>query len=96
MSTFDECVERNLLGQKHEAVGRINEAIELYEKNIQENFIGSHPYYRLVDIYHKQKRYDDEIRILNHAIYVFENVVNPKRADRNRKLEYFKQKLKSL
>lgn len=96
MGTFDECVTHNLLGQKYEADGKIDKAIKLYEQNVSEYFEGSHPYYRLADIYHKNKQVNDETRILRRAICVFENIVNPKRVDRNRKLAYFKQRLKNL
>ena len=50
-------------------------AIKLYEKNITENFDGSHPYNRLAIIYRKQKDYQNEIRVLNKAINVFSNLM---------------------
>ena len=70
---FDKQVERNLRGIELKKAGKVEEAIELYEQNIKENFIGSHPYDELAIIYRKQKRIDDEIRVLEKAILVFEN-----------------------
>jgi tetratricopeptide (TPR) repeat protein len=65
---FEKQAERNLLGIELEKAGRTNEAIPLYEQNIKENFVGSHPYERLVIIYRSMGRYDDEIRVIEKAI----------------------------
>lgn len=58
----------NAEGIEAEKNGDINLAIALYEKNISNGFNGSHPYKRLAIIYRKQKKYDDEIRVLQAAI----------------------------
>lgn len=90
---FSRQVERNLLGIQLEKEGKIEEAVQLYEQNIAESFIGDHPYNRLRVIYKKQKKIDDIIRVLEKAIYVFDDIVSDKRADRNKKLEKFKEQL---
>ncbi len=90
---FSSQVERNLSGIKLEKKGNIDKVIELYEMNVAENCMGNHPYDRLAIIYRKRKQYDDEIRVLNKAIWVFENVVNVRRADRIPKLNKFKLRL---
>jgi len=86
-------VDRNLLGQKLEKLGREDEAIQLYEQNLFENNEGSHPYDRLAIIYRRRKLYEDEIRVLAHAIWVYENVASKSRIDRIRKLDRFKARL---
>ena len=86
-------VARNQEGIALEKAGKIEQAIELYEKNIEDEFEGSHPYNRLAIIYSKQKKYADEIRILNVAINVFTNNVSPLRGDRGAKLEQFRLRL---
>ena len=58
---------RNWKGIKLEKEGKIDEAIKLYEKNIYEEFYGSHPYERLAIIYRKKGLFDDEIRVLRKA-----------------------------
>lgn len=93
---FGRQAERNLRGIELEKQGRVNEAIQLYEKNIEENFEGSHPYTRLSIIYSKQKQVDNEIRVLKKAIYVFENIVYKERGDRSPKLEKYKNRLRKL
>jgi len=86
-------VERNLKGIELEKKGHVDKAIELYKQNISENFIGNHPYDRLAIIYRKRNQIDDEIRVLEKAIWVFENIVNKKRQDRLPKLDRFKKRL---
>lgn len=43
MRSFDIQLERNLKGIKLEKLNEIDQAIELYEKNVEENFEGNHP-----------------------------------------------------
>ena len=80
---MEQEVKNNLDGIEAEKAGNIEEAIRLYEDNISRNFIGSHPYKRLAIIYRKQKRYDDEIRILRKAVIMF----------KDDKLAYFQDRL---
>ena len=93
MNNFDVWLDRNLQGIELEKCGQEQSAIRLYELNVADNCEGSHPYDRLAILYRKQKRYDEEIRVLEHAIYVFENLVNPLRGDRLPKLERYKKRL---
>ncbi len=86
-------VKRNNEGIDLEKKGHIDKAIELYEKNISENFIGSHPYDRLAIIYRKRNQINDEIRVLEKAVWVFENIVYQKRQDRLPKFDRFKKRL---
>lgn len=86
-------VNRNLKGIKLEKEGKIDKAIKLYEKNIEEEFDGSHPYTRLAIIYSKKGLLDDEIRVLKKAVWVFENVVYKERGDMLQKLDKFKKRL---
>ena len=86
-------VNRNLKGIKLEKEGKIDKAIKLYEKNIEEEFDGSHPYTRLAIIYSKKGLLDDEIRVLKKAVWLFENVVYKERDNRSQKLDKFKKRL---
>ena len=70
---FEKQVNRNLMGSELEKRGMVEEAIKLYEQNVKENFRGSHPYYRLAVIYRKKGQLDNEIRILEKAIKIYEN-----------------------
>ena len=93
MSKLDKQVDRNLKGIEYEKCAELSKSIDLYEKNIAENFEGNHPYDRLAVIYRKQGNLNDEIRVLEKAIYVFENVVDKNRTDRIPKLEKFIKRL---
>ncbi len=86
-------VNRNLKGIKLEKEGKIDKAIKLYGKNIEEEFEGSHPYERLAIIYSKKGSLEDEIRVLEKAVWVFENIVYKDRSDRLPKLDRFKKRL---
>ncbi|HUW19504.1 MAG TPA: hypothetical protein VMW16_09395 [Sedimentisphaerales bacterium] len=91
--TFDKQVNRNLKGIALEKKGYIDKAAELYEQNVSENFEGNHPYDRLAIIYRKRNQIDDEIRVLEKAVFVFEHIVHKKRPDRLPKLNKFKERL---
>lgn len=93
MADFNIQVERNLRGIELEKSGRVDEAIQLYEENVKENFEGNHPYDRLAIIYRKRNLINEEIRVLEKAVWVFENIVFEKRVDRLPKLEKFKKRL---
>ena len=61
-------------GIEAENAGQIEKAIEAYKKFIELQFDGNRSYDRLAIIYRKQGQYDDEVRVLEKAIWVFENV----------------------
>jgi hypothetical protein len=64
-------INRNIKGIEFEKQNNLDLAIKLYEENLNDGFIGTHPYERLTVIYRKNKQYDDEIRIIQLAIEVF-------------------------
>jgi tetratricopeptide (TPR) repeat protein len=96
LKNWDQQLERNLQGIELERQGRVDEAIELYETNVSEDFEGNHPYDCLVYIYEKRKQYNEARRVLEKAIYVFDNIVNKERMDRLPKLNKFKKELSRL
>lgn len=67
-------VSRNNTGIKFEKENKIESAIKLYEQNVSDEFFGTHPYDRLMIIYRRKKQYDDEIRIIENAIRIFEGM----------------------
>ena len=71
----------------------IDSAIQVYEELAEDNTDLAAPYYRLSVLYSKLKRAQDEMRILEHAIWVYENIVYRKRTDRLSKIEKFKERL---
>lgn len=88
-----DLVDNNLKGIKCEKAGKIDDAIALYEYNVQHRFEGNHPYDRLAIIYRKRKEYDKEIKVLETAIDVFTHDVPISRPDRAKKLSKFKERL---
>nr|DAZ12930.1 MAG TPA: SAP domain [Caudoviricetes sp.] len=97
-TTIDKMAHTNKMTRAsyYEKEGKIDEAIGLYEEIICDDFNGNHPYDRLAVIYHKRKEYQEEKRVLEHAIWVFENKVVKTRSDRERKLTRFKDRLEGL
>lgn len=89
---FEESVENNLTGRELEKSGKIDEAIELYERNVSNKFEGNYPYDRLAIIYRKRRDYDNEIRVLTTAVEVFENNQSM-RKDISPKIDRFKKRL---
>lgn len=90
---FEIQADRNLEGIEFEKKGEIEKAIRIYEKNVEEDFEGSHPYERLAIIYRKTGEYKEEIRVLRKSIFVFENKVHSGRMDRKPKLLKFQERL---
>lgn len=86
-------VHRNLIARDLERNGEVDEAIDLYEKNLEENFIGSFPYERLAIIYRRKKQFNDEIRVLKHAIWIYENLVSEQVMTRIPQLKKFYERL---
>ncbi|MGG2466821.1 hypothetical protein ACOV1W_03740 [Paraclostridium bifermentans] len=70
-SNTDKGYELNKKGMELEKSKDIDGAIEYYEQSIDCNFDGTHPYDRLAILYRKKKDYDNEIRVLDKAIYNF-------------------------
>lgn len=93
MNKFEKQVKRNLKGIELEKTGQVDLAIQLYEDNIKENFEGNHPYDRLAIIYRKKNQINDEIRVLEKAIWVFETIVDKRRPDKLPKLKKFRKRL---
>lgn len=89
---FEKSVENNLTGRELEKSGKIDEAIELYERNVTNRFEGNYPYDRLAIIYRKRRDYDNEIRVLRTAVEVFENNQSM-RKDISPKIDRFKKRL---
>jgi tetratricopeptide (TPR) repeat protein len=86
-------VERNLKAIEFEKAGEIEKAIALYEENITEGFKGNHPYDRLATLYKNQIDLDNEIRVLEKAIIVYEEITLEDRLEGLPKLFRFKNRL---
>ncbi len=93
MSSFDTQVQRNLMGKQLEKEGRVLEAKALYEANISESFEGSFPYRRLATLYRKGKSVNEEIRVLEKAVSVFQSLIGTEREDIHPKLIEFRERL---
>jgi tetratricopeptide (TPR) repeat protein len=67
MSNVD-LVKLYLRGQNLEQLGRVDDAIELYERAVADAFDSSGPYDRLIAIYSHRALHDDVVRVAEAAI----------------------------
>jgi tetratricopeptide (TPR) repeat protein len=68
---LEKTASRNNSGIVLEKDGKIDEAIKVYEENVNDNVVATHSYDRLMIIYRKRQDYKNEIRIINIAMDVF-------------------------
>lgn len=68
------CCARNNNGIACEKGGDIDGAIRNYEENIEDNTTTLHPYERLMILYRRRKDYDNELRIIDCSIELFEKL----------------------
>lgn len=68
---LDTTAKNNNIGIELEKAGQVDEAVKFYEENIKIGYTATFSYDRLMILYRKQKRYDDEIRVIYRAIDVF-------------------------
>jgi tetratricopeptide (TPR) repeat protein len=65
-----ECVDLNNTGIALEKEGKIDEAIEIYERCLDKAPVMCHPYDRLMILYRKRKDYDNEIKVIDLALQI--------------------------
>jgi tetratricopeptide (TPR) repeat protein len=87
---------RNLEGLSAEQAGDLELAIALYERNIEEGFVGDLPYGRLVAIYERRGALADAERVLRRGIAVFEASRRRTSRDRRATIRVFKNRLAAL
>jgi tetratricopeptide (TPR) repeat protein len=58
-------------GAAAEAEGNTERAVELYESSIKKGVADPFPFDRLLVIYRKQRKYEDELRVILRGIEVF-------------------------
>ncbi len=81
-------------GLEAESRTDVDAAIAAYERAINLDFEGNHPYDRLAILYRKRKQVSEEVRVLQKAIEVFTwlSKTSP-RQDVKPKLEKFKRRV---
>ena len=58
--------------------GDISAAINLYEKAIKQSPLVELPYYRLMILYKKEKKYTEELRVINRGLDIFRSYFDEK------------------
>lgn len=86
--------------ERHETAIRATEhgdteaAIQLYEKSVAENFVGSHPYEALASLYERRRRPAEALRVTESYIALVRSGTLPRGAQRSadRKLPEFESR----
>lgn len=61
---YEEALERNFAAMEAEQRGEVDRAISLYERNVSEEFVESHPYERLATLYEQRRAYREAYHAL--------------------------------
>jgi len=64
--------ERNQAAREAEKDDDLNKAIRFYEQNIREDYADKFAFERLMIIYRKHKEYENELRVIQRGIEVFQ------------------------
>jgi len=64
--------ERNEMARQAEKNNNLKKATQLYEQNITEDYSDKFAFDRLMIIYRKQRKYKEELRVINRGIEVFQ------------------------
>lgn len=67
-------IKRNLEGRRLEKMGFTKDAVELYEKNVAEGDVETESYKRLASIYRDHHDYDNEIRVIESYLELWEGL----------------------
>ncbi len=78
---LQDTAARNNEGAAYERLGREDEAIAIYEENIDDGYPALHAFERLMILYRRRKAYGEEVRVIRRAIEVF-FAENQRRAER--------------
>ena len=87
---------RNLEGLELERSGQIEEALALYQRNVDDGFEGDWPYGRLVATYEKRGELERAVAVLERAIEVFGASKRRTPADRRSTINAFKGRLSKV
>lgn len=80
---YEEALERNFAAMEAEQRGEVDRAISLYEKSLAGEFVESHPYERLANLYEQRRSYGEALRVLEAFIRLARSGKLPRGAQRS-------------
>lgn len=83
MRDYEAAFERNFKAMEAEQRGDVERAIELYESCVASEYVKSHPYERLADLYERRKARTDALRVLEVFIDLAKSGRMPRGAQRS-------------
>ncbi|MGI8648814.1 MAG: hypothetical protein ACR2KW_00300 [Rubrobacter sp.] len=98
LKDYDTALERNYQAMDAEQSGNIETAISLYEESVAGEFVATHPYERLANIYEQQGKFDDALWVTEAFIALAVSGRMPKGSQRSaeRKLSEFEDRASRL
>lgn len=80
---YEEALERNLEAMQAEQQGDVDRAIALYEQSVAEEFVRSHPYERLADLYEQRRQHGEALRVIESFLGLARSGKMPRGAQRS-------------
>lgn len=80
---YEEGLERNFAAMEAEQRGEVDRAISLYEQSVAEEFVDSHPYERLANLYGQRRDYGEALRVLEAYLRLAGSGTLPRGAQRS-------------
>lgn len=92
---YEEGLERNLTAMEAEQRGEVDRAVALYERSVSEQFVDSHPYEQLANIYERRRNYGEALRVLEAYAQLARSGKLPRGAQRSadRRLEVIESRV---
>jgi tetratricopeptide (TPR) repeat protein len=92
---FEAAMERHEEAERAEQSGDPEKAIELYERSVAEEFVGSHPYERLASLHERRHDYEAALRVSEAFLQLAASGKMPKGAQRSadRKRPWFEARI---
>lgn len=80
---YEDALERNFAAMEAEQRGEVDRAISLYELSVSEEFVDSHPYERLANLYEQRRNYRESVRVLEAYLRLARSGTLPRGAQRS-------------
>lgn len=80
---------RNKVAIYFDEIGELELAMDMYSDLVEDNTDLLGAYYRLAEIYRNNKNFQNELLVLQKAIYVLKNIVSPENTGRSGAMEKF-------
>lgn len=98
MTHYERWFKRNAIGEQKESEGKFEDAIRVYESNVEEDADSVFPYERLAILYKRKNDRNNEKRILQKGLQMLKLRMQQGRLDTNQEnmIKVFEDRLERL